>query len=71
MQIQPGTTYTITDGFNIAVIPLLEQSHSLVGKDMQGVWNTVKGYSNIPLCKPNKLWAGSLLLSAQTSLSRP
>ncbi len=43
MQIPPGTTYTITDGFNIAVILLLEQSHSLAGKDMQGIWNTHSG----------------------------
>ena len=44
-QIPPGTTYTITDGFNLAVILLLEQPHSLADKDMQGTWNTHNGSS--------------------------
>ena len=38
MKIHPGTTYTITDGYNIGRILLLEQSHELNGKTMQGTW---------------------------------
>lgn len=38
MKIQPGTTFTITDGLNLAVVLLIEQSHKVAGMDMEGTW---------------------------------
>lgn len=38
MTIPPGTTYTVTDGKSISRILLIEQSHELNGKSMQGTW---------------------------------
>jgi len=38
MKIQPGTTFTITDGQSIARILLVIEPHELNGKPMQGTW---------------------------------
>ncbi len=38
MTFQAGTTFTITDGLNLAVVLLTTEKHKLAGEQMQGVW---------------------------------
>ncbi len=61
MNIPPGTIYTVTDGLNIGRILMLEQSHTLAGKEMQGIWNLHHSSTGHLLMDRKGSWAISFM----------